>query len=40
MSDEDEPSLREQANELAEEMAKNVDGPAEREGLAEPDDDE
>lgn len=40
MTDEDEPSLREQANQLAEEMAETVEGPAEREGLAAPEDDE
>ncbi|MFW5919217.1 MAG: hypothetical protein ACOCSF_03350 [Halanaeroarchaeum sp.] len=31
MTDDEEPSLRERANELAEKMAENVEGPAERE---------
>jgi hypothetical protein len=40
MSDDEEPSLREQANELAEKMAESVEGPAEREYGAVEDDEE
>ncbi|WP_259518901.1 hypothetical protein [Halanaeroarchaeum sp. HSR-CO] len=37
----DEPSLREQANELAENLAENVEGPADREsGVGSADDEE
>lgn len=36
----DEPSLRDRANELAEQLAENVEGPADRESGVESEDEE